>query len=115
MSTRFQIKDNGGNLLTLRLSGDLTDPNGNWLPDDNTKVRSGSDWNNNPYEAIGQAFQTPFDAVLYTIGDDGVRIAVMKMAAIIDFIGYEDSGTGTLYASGAIGTFQAGDMTWKKL
>src|ERR1700682_2786103 len=100
MSTRFQIKDNADNLLTLKLSGNIMDPDGNWLPDDTTKVRSGSDWSSNPYDAVGKFGQTPFDAVLYNVGSDGVRIAVMKMAAIIDVIGYEDSGTGTLYATG---------------
>ena len=117
MSARFQIKDSAGNLLTLQLSENWTDQSGEWMPDDPTKVRSGSDWSNNPYDCVGHADGSghPYNAVLYTVDDQGVRIAVMKMTSVVGVILYEDSGDGTLYASGVQGTFQAGAMSWKKL
>jgi hypothetical protein len=115
MATRFQVTDSASNLLTLQLSEDILDFNGQWMPDDTTKVRASSDWSRNPFDGVTTTGQSPYDAVLYTLGDDGVRILVMKMQSILDYIGYEDSGSGTLYASGVQGTFQAGAMTWKKM
>jgi hypothetical protein len=121
MSARFQIKDNAGNLLTLQIKDDWTDWDGTWMPDDFTKVRSGTDWDSNPMVASGHADGSspypPFmiiDGVLKTVNNDQT-IRVMKMNDIYATIGFKDAGDGELFSAGVMGTFQAGAMTWKKL
>jgi hypothetical protein len=122
MSTRLQISDVKNNLLTVQLSQDISlslDQKGTWMPDYPGKVRSGTDWDGNPWEAVPTGGQQPThfaDAVCYTFDNTQTRILVMRFNGAFQGGSHNvlSKGSGYLYASGTL-TMAEGILTWANL
>jgi hypothetical protein len=114
MSTRLQICDVKNNLLTVQLSQKVFEQAGNWMPDYPGKVRSGPDWDNNPWEGVSSDVNESFsNAICYTCDSTGVFVLVMRFNGLIQRMSYNflKSGSGYLYASGNL-TMAEGVFTW---